>query len=95
MKKIIVLLVLLVSIFLTLGINVSASSSLDRIDLYEITIDPNEDGTLNMHFNIKWTVLDSTSEGPLEWVKIGIPNKYVSNLKGESSCIKKIKYYSY
>lgn len=94
MKKIILLLVLLVSIFLTLGINVSAKTPLDRIDLYEITIDPNEDGTLNMHFNIKWTVLDSTSEGPLEWVKIGIPNKYVSNLRGESSCIKNIKYYS-
>lgn len=67
---------------------------LDEIEEYNIKIDPREDGTLDMHFEITWKVLDSSSEGPLSWVKIGIPNYHVDELKKETSNIKKIKYYS-
>ena len=54
----------------------SASGDLDEILEYAITVDVNEDGTLNMFYHIRWKVLDSTTEGPLEWVQIGVPNKH-------------------
>jgi len=70
------------------------AADLDRILDYEITIDVNQDGTLKMIYHFDWKVLDSTSEGPLEWVKIGIPNnKYVS-MKALTDNIKKIGYLS-
>ena len=51
----------------------------DEILNYEITIDVNEDATLNMHYHIDWRVLESDKAGALTWVQIGVPNKhYVS-----------------
>ena len=50
------------------------TGDLDRIDSYTIEVTPQEDGTLHMKADILWTVLDSESEGPLEWVEIGLPN---------------------
>lgn len=94
MKKLVVLLVLLLTIIFSSGIKMKAKTYLDRIDYYEITIDPNKDGTLDMSFNIKWTVLNSTIDGPLTWVKIGIPNKYVASLQAESPNISNLEYYS-
>lgn len=96
MRKLITFLSLLLILISTSFVDVKAKSKgyLDRIDKYEITIDPNKDGTLDMEFNITWTVLDSTSEGPLTWIKIGIPNKYASNIQGTTSNIEKISYYS-
>ena len=96
MRKIITFLTLLLVIISSSFLNVKAKSNgyLDRIDYYEITIDPNKDGTLDMEFNIIWTVLDSTTDGPLTWVKIGIPNKYASNIQATTSNISKISYYS-
>jgi len=68
---------------------------LDMINYYEVTVDPvKSDGSLDVHMNISWTVLDDTSEGPLSWVKIGIPNRYVRNIKALSHNIEKIYYYS-
>ena len=95
MRKIITFLTLLLVIISSSFLNVKAKSNgyLDRIDYYEITIDPNKDGTLDMEFNIIWTVLDSTTDGPLTWVKIGIPNKYASNIQATTSNISKISYY--
>ena len=94
MKKLIACLVLILSIFTISLFNVKAISYLDRIVKYEITIDPNKDGSLEMEFYIKWQVLNDDIEGPLEWIKIGIPNKYVSNIKALSSNIDDIFYYS-
>lgn len=75
--------------------SVKANTDLDRIDEYIITVDPNfDDGSLNIRIDIKWTVLDSDSEGPLTWVKIGVPNYHVENITPLTSNIKKIKYYS-
>lgn len=75
-------------------VKVKAITPLDRIDYYEIKIDPRDDGTLDMHFNIVWTVLDSKTEGPLKWIKIGIPNYHVDEIRSISDNIKNIKYYS-
>ena len=99
MKKLFTSILLVVlSIFIlsfsSSNIKVNAITPLDRIDFYQITIDVREDATLDMHFKIQWTVLDSTTEGPLEWVKIGIPNYHVDEIKGLTDNIKDIKYYS-
>lgn len=103
MKKIIkyflMLIVLLPLVFLTSCDNSSiqyakAFEPLDYIETYQITIDPNKDGTLNMHYKIVWVVLDDEKEGPLEWVQIGVVNSYVKDLKPLTSNIKKIKYSS-
>ena len=66
------------------------AKDLDEILNYTITVDVNEDATLHMVYHIDWKVLDSDSEGPLEWVKIGVPNSHHSELKGLSSAVKRI-----
>ena len=70
------------------------AKDLDKIHEYDITANVLSNGTVNMRYHIVWEVLDSTSEGPLEWVKIGIANKHVSNIRGLTTNIKSIKYYS-
>ena len=71
------------------------SDDLDRIDSYVITVDPNfTDGSLDIRIDITWTVLNDTSEGPLSWVKIGIPNFHAENITALTSTIRKIKYSS-
>lgn len=84
---------ILVLLTLTLipGGRAFASKPLDEILDYEITVDVNEDATLNMHYHIDWKVLDSTSEGPLEWVQIGIPNSHYISTTSDSATIKSIK----
>lgn len=66
------------------------ADALDEILLYKITVDVNGDGTLNMVYHIDWLVLDSTSEGPLEWVNIGIPNGNYVSMRGLSSTVQSI-----
>ena len=68
------------------------AADLDRILKYEITVDVNEDATLTMLYHIDWKVLDSTSEGPLEWVKIGIPNNRYVSYQGLTGNIASIGY---
>ena len=93
--KIILVIFIFFASFSIFNINSKAKGDLDRIDNYVVTVDPNfEDGSLNIKFDIAWTVLDSKSEGPLEWVKIGIPNYHALNIVPLTSNIKKIKYYS-
>ncbi len=70
------------------------AKELDEILRYEITADVNDDATLRLRYHIDWLVLDSTSEGPLSWVKIGIPNSHYSELKPLSSAVKKLGYTS-
>ena len=96
MKKIKIL-ILAILLFVSFGSisKVRGYGDLDLIHDYIITVDPNfEDGSLHIKISIKWEVLNSSSEGPLEWVKIGVPNYHVYNLKKLTSNIKKIKYYS-
>ena len=71
----------------------AAKGDLDEILNYTITIDVNEDATLTMLYHIEWKVLDSTSEGPLEWVHIGVGNKHFTKLTKLTSNIKTISKY--
>lgn len=70
------------------------AADLDQILDYTTTISPRDDGTLDIKYHIEWKVLDSTTEGPLEWVKIGIPNQHVNNIKKISNNISTVKYLS-
>lgn len=75
-------------------ITVSAAKPLDEIEKESIWIDMESDGSMMITYEIDWKVLDSTSEGALSWVKIGIPNAYVEELTALSSSIEDIRYYS-
>lgn len=75
------------------SISVRAKKPLDEIEREIIRIDVQEDGSMYITYEIDWKVLDSTSEGPLSWVKIGIPNQYAEEFEALSDSIKKIGYY--
>ncbi|MCR5611132.1 MAG: zinc ribbon domain-containing protein [Clostridiales bacterium] len=70
------------------------ADALDEILLYSITVDVNEDGTLTMRYHFDWKVLDSTSEGPLSWIKVGIPNSNMISVTALSDNITDIGYMS-
>ena len=53
------------------------AADLDRIDDYNIVVTLQEDGSAVIDYEITWTVLDSTTAGPLEWVKVGMPNNNI------------------
>ena len=93
MKKRIAALLLLI-VFLVMPIAAHARGDLDEILNYTVTVDVNADGTLHMVYHIEWKVLDSDSDGPLTWVKIGIPNSRVSGITGLSSSVSEIAYSS-
>jgi hypothetical protein len=75
-------------------IGAKARTPLDEIQDYIIQVDMRPDGTMNIRYHIEWKVLDSTSEGPLEWVKIGCPNMHVDEIEPYTDNIKKICYYA-
>ena len=70
------------------------AQDLDEISYYSVLVKVNEDATLDMTYSITWKVLDSTTEGPLTWEKIGVPNQHISNIEPLSDCIKSISYYN-
>ena len=94
MKKKIIITIFLTLIAICMFTCQCQAVDLDEIINYTTTISPRNDGTLDIKYNIQWKVLNSTLEGPLEWVKIGIPNKHVDEIKKISNNIKKIKYTS-
>ena len=77
-----------------LPLTAQAAAPLDEIKNYVITVDMRQDGTMDIKYHLDWTVLDDTSEGPLTWVKIGIPNSHVDDIKALSANITNIAYYS-
>lgn len=80
--------------FLSFSIK-SYAADLDRITNYEVTVDPRmNDGTLDITYKITWKVLDSTTEGPLEWVQIGTPNSNFDNPTALTKNIKSISKYN-
>lgn len=93
MKKIIGFLICFFGLFVFTSCE-NKVDPLDEITNYEITVAPQTDGTLNMVYSLKWKVLNDTEEGPLSWVKIGVPNRYVDQLNATSKDIKNISYYS-
>ncbi|MBR3646690.1 MAG: hypothetical protein IKN54_09765, partial [Lachnospiraceae bacterium] len=59
----------------------------DVIHNYEITVDVNDDATINIKYHIEWEVLESDENGPVEWVQIGIPNDDVISYEALSDNI--------
>ena len=55
---------------------VPASADTDEILNFTITVDVNEDASLNMVYHIDWKVLDEDQYGKLDWINLGVPNKY-------------------
>lgn len=58
-----------------------SAANLDEIEKYFITVRLQPDGSAEIDYDIHWKVLDSTSAGPLEWVKIGVPNQNVEPVR--------------
>ncbi len=46
----------------------------DRIERYELTATPREDGTVDLDYRFVWTPLDDIE--PLTWVEIGMPSRH-------------------
>ena len=67
---------------------------LDEIQNYVIEIDMCQDGDAIITYHFDWKVLDDASEGPLEYLYVGIPNKHVEDMKALSDNIKNIEYTS-
>ena len=59
---------------------VPAFAATDEILDFSITVDVNEDASLNMTYSIEWKVLDD-SIGKLEWIDLGVPNYYHDNIE--------------
>ena len=55
------------------------AAATDEIENFTITVDVNEDASLQMTYHIDWTVLDD-SIGELEWIDLGVPNRYHENI---------------
>lgn len=90
MKRICVLMVLLLCL-----LPVSAfAKDLDEIQNFGVSVQLREDGTADLTYHVDWLVLDDKAEGPLEWLKIGIPNKHADSFTAISQNIKKIGYLS-
>ncbi len=68
------------------------SYPLDEIQRYDIRLTINEDGSARIRYDLKWKVLDDSSEGPLTWVKIGIGNQHAKDFEGKSDTVKSVKY---
>lgn len=90
MNKKKILLILLFIFVIMLIINTKCyATDLDEIVNYEVIVEPRmSDGTLDITYEITWKVLDSTTEGPLEWVQIGTPN---ANFDTPTALTKNIK----
>lgn len=93
-KVLLIFVLFLVGACLFIGNKTFAATNLDEIESYIITVDPRmTDGTLDITYEIKWKVLDSTTEGPLSWVQIGTPNQNFDTATAITSNIKSISKY--
>ena len=93
LKNILIFTILMLCLITSIALPTSAASKpLDEIQDYTITVHMRPDGTMDIRYHVEWKVLDDDSEGPLEWVKIGNPNKHVDEITALSDNIKKIDY---
>ena len=91
MKKIFLLLIILLSLVVT-GCD-DTFTPLDKIHEYKITVDPNNDGTLKMKYYLKWEVLEE-GDGGVDFITVGVANRFVSDIKGITNNIDEIDYVS-
>ena len=95
MRKVLVAFLIVLTFIFIPKSKAYTAKPLDYIEEFNIVVSTNSDATLNFDYELKWKVLDDTTEGPLEWVKIGIPNKYISNINVISTdTISKARYYN-
>ncbi len=66
------------------------AAATDKILDFTIIVDVNDDASLNMAYHIDWEVLDD-SIGKLEWIDLGVPNKYHEDIAPQSSTIDHIE----
>lgn len=64
---------------------------IDVIENYTVTVEPLEDGTLDIEYSVLWKALDSMED--LTWVDIGLPNEHFSVYK-DSLSEKIMDYYN-
>lgn len=93
-KKSVFALLILIALIFVIWYLASYNNAIDKIQDYTITVTPQDDGTLNILYDITWEVLDSKSEGPLTWVQIGIPNSNVDSITALTDNIKSIEQYN-
>lgn len=93
MKRKLIALALCLLLAVGLALPAAAANYLDEISRYDLTVTLQADGSALLEYDIDWTVLDDTSYGALEWVKIGVPNQNISELTALSSPIKTMKPY--
>lgn len=95
-KKCILIILIGIALFAILSINKKTyATDSDKIESFKITVDPRmEDGSLDITYEVKWKVLDTSQEGPLEWVQIGAPNEYFDKVTALSSNISRIGQYN-
>jgi len=62
-------------LFVIIPTNKTYAKKLDEIIDYSMSVEIQDSGYAVIVYDIQWKVLDSKSEGPLEWVKIGIPGR--------------------
>ena len=65
----------------------SYAAATDEILSFEITVDVNEDASLEMLYHIDWEVLDDEQYGPLDWIDLGVPNSSHENIRALSGTI--------
>ncbi|MCR5324055.1 MAG: zinc ribbon domain-containing protein [Lachnospiraceae bacterium] len=88
-KKFALLLALLLTVLL-IPTRPAAAKATDEIIKYTVTVDVNDDATLNMLYHIEWKVLDD-SIGTVSWLHIGIPNSHYISCDPISNNIDHIK----
>ncbi len=93
MKKGCVLLACIALVLCLLPVSAFAKD-LDEIQNYGVSVQLREDGTADLTYHVDWLVLDDQAEGPLEWVKIGIPNQHADSFTAISQNIRRIGYLS-
>ena len=86
-----ILLALFASLLSPFTMTVKAADVTDEIEHFTITVDVQEDASLQMTYHIDWKVLDDVAYGPLEWVDIGLPNRHHSDVKALSNTISRIE----
>ena len=52
-------------------------SDYDYIESYTVTVDKNDDATMNFKYDVVWNVLESGSEN---FINFGIPNEHIYNI---------------
>ncbi len=67
---------------------------MDYIRSYVVTVDPREDGSVDITYDIDWQVIDGDKTDYLSWVKIGLANSSVDELTPLTDTISDLQYTS-